>query len=94
MPSETPGDFGGFMFYGADGTDAAGSSSSSMGRRRHPSARPIQRQAFGDADSSFGSVSLHEAVSLSGRLAIVMRHCPVCAFQILMVLSSEAEMMR
>jgi hypothetical protein len=30
-----------------------------MGRRRHPSAMPIQRQAFGDAESSFSSVSLH-----------------------------------
>jgi len=37
-----------------------------MGRRRHPSARPIQRQAPCEAESSFGSVSLHEAVSLSG----------------------------
>jgi len=27
---------------------------------------PIQRQAFGDAQSSFSSVSLHAAVSLSG----------------------------
>ncbi|NTW53337.1 MAG: hypothetical protein HGB15_00935 [Chlorobaculum sp.] len=28
-------------------------------RRRHPSEMPIQRQAFGDAQSSFSSVSLH-----------------------------------